>query len=201
MRLGRGVLGVITVMLVGSALIRLGAGSGAALARDQLLEEAPVPPAAEGCVPRAELEPMLTAFAEREASIAAEEERIAERLAALAAAEARLAETIAELEGAEAALAGTIARADTAAEEDLARLTAVYEAMKPKDAARLFETMAPEFAAGFLARMRPDAAAALFSGLPPETAYSVSVILAGRNARAGEPAATQPAATAMEAAR
>jgi flagellar motility protein MotE (MotC chaperone) len=42
--------------------------------------------------------------------------------------------------------------------------------------------MDPVFAAGFLGRMRSDAAAAILAGLPPELAYSISVVLAGRNA-------------------
>ena len=54
--------------------------------------------------------------------------------------------------------------------------------MKPKDAAALFEEMSPEFAAGFLGLMRADAAALIMTGLEPTTAYSISVILAGRNA-------------------
>jgi flagellar motility protein MotE (MotC chaperone) len=81
-------------------------------------------------------------------------------------------------------LRAVLAIADGAAEGDLARLTAVYESMKPKDAAPLFEKMAPEFAAGFLGRMRPEAAGAILSGLPPDMAYSISAILAGRNATA-----------------
>ena len=58
----------------------------------------------------------------------------------------------------------------------------IHENMKPKDAAALFEEMAPEFAAGFLGRMRPDAAGAVMAGLDPKTAYTISVLLAGRNA-------------------
>ncbi|TKA97657.1 hypothetical protein FAZ78_04745, partial [Cereibacter changlensis] len=89
---------------------------------------------------------------------------------------------LAELAAAEAALSETLARADGASEGDLTRLTSVYETMKPKDAAALFEAMAPEFAAGFIGRMRPDAAAAVLSGMSAEAAYSISVLLAGRNA-------------------
>ena len=54
--------------------------------------------------------------------------------------------------------------------------------MKAEQAAALFEQMEPSFAAGFLGRMRADAAAAILSGLEPELAYSISVVLAGRNA-------------------
>lgn len=42
--------------------------------------------------------------------------------------------------------------------------------------------MDPGFAAGFLGRMRPEAAAGIMTGLSPETAYTISVVLAGRNA-------------------
>ena len=87
-------------------------------------------------------------------------------------------------EAAEAKLASTLALADNAAENDLARMTSVYENMKPKEAAALFEEMSPDFAAGFLGRMRPDAAAAIMAGLSAPTAYTVSVVLAGRNASA-----------------
>ena len=103
-------------------------------------------------------------------------------MAALALAESAIASRLAEMQSVEAKLAATLSLADGAAEKDLARLTAVYEAMKPKDASALFETMAPEFAAGFLGRMRPDAAALVMTGLSPKAAYGISVLLAGRNA-------------------
>jgi flagellar motility protein MotE (MotC chaperone) len=88
------------------------------------------------------------------------------------------------MQAVEAELQATLALADGAAEADLDRLTAVYQAMKPKDAAALFETMSPEFAAGFLGRMPPESAAAILSGMSAESAYGVSVIVAGRNAGA-----------------
>ncbi|MEF3048938.1 hypothetical protein V3C85_17155 [Tabrizicola sp. L79] len=99
-------------------------------------------------------------------------------------AEQSLETRLAELAAAEASLKATLALADGAAENDLTRLTAVYEAMKPAEAAALFETMAPEFASGFLGRMRPESAAAILSGMQPESAYSLSVLIAGRNALA-----------------
>ena len=89
-----------------------------------------------------------------------------------------------DLVEAEAALRETLSLADGAVEKDIARLTVVYETMKPKEAAALFEEMAPEFAAGFLARMRPEAAAQIMTGLSAEVAYTISVLMAGRNAQA-----------------
>ncbi|MEZ5673973.1 MAG: hypothetical protein R3D81_01625 [Thalassovita sp.] len=77
-----------------------------------------------------------------------------------------------------------MAVADQAAERDIGTLVAVYENMKPKDAAPLFEEMDPNFAAGFLSRMKPEAAAGIMAGLSPNVAYTISVVLAGRNAEA-----------------
>ena len=107
---------------------------------------------------------------------------MADRKAALALAEAAISKRMAELVAAEARLKATLALADGAAEDDLLRLTTVYETMKPKDASALFAAMDAEFAAGFLGRMKPDAAAAILAGMQPEAAYAVSILLAGRNA-------------------
>ena len=101
---------------------------------------------------------------------------------ALSVADQTIARKLAALTEAEEKLRATLALADTAAEDDLIRLTAVYQNMKPAEAAALFEEMDPQFAAGFLGRMDPAAAAGVLAGLSPQAAYSVSVILAGRNA-------------------
>lgn len=125
---------------------------------------------------------MLKELNERTARVREREAVLEDKASALAAAEIVIERQLAALEQAEANLRETIALAATASEEDLARLTAVYENMKPADASTLFSEMAPEFAAGFLARMRPDSAAAILAGLDSNLAYSISVVLAGRNA-------------------
>ena len=125
---------------------------------------------------------MLTAFREREARLTARETELEDRMRALEIADAAVEKKLVALLEAEEKLKATLSLADGASENDLTRLTTVYEQMKPKDAAALFEEMAPEFAAGFLARMKPDAAAAVMAGLDPNTAYSISVIMAGKNA-------------------
>ena len=79
--------------------------------------------------------------------------------------------------------------ADQAAEKDIARMTTVYEAMKPADAARIFEKMDVNFAAGLLARMRPDVAAKVLTGMQVETAYAVTLTIASRNPRGADPVA------------
>lgn len=191
-RVGRGSVALIALLLVSSAGLRL--VSGMALAEDSDVNPLPLPasvttapvdmtdPTMAKDLDRAEMGSLLDALRAREANVKSMEARIELRQKALEAADAEITKRLAALEEAEARLRETLALADGAAEGDLSRLTAVYESMKPKDAAALFQTMEPGFAAGFLGRMRPDAAAAIMAGLSPEIAYSISVILAGRNA-------------------
>lgn len=175
---GRGPLLVITVLFVASAVVRIGLVTDArAREPQQAAVTRPAEPAAQ------EASALLAALREREERLAAAEAALADRRAAQELMDAALDRKLAALTEAEEALADTIARAETAAEDDLSKLTAVYENMKPANAAALFEAMAPDFAAGFLARMRPEAAAGIMAGLTPQAAYSISALLAGRNAR------------------
>ena len=125
---------------------------------------------------------LLEAIRQRETQLAAEEKRLADRKQTLGVAEAKLAEQLAAFETAQKNLEKTLAMADQAAERDIARMTTVYENMKPADAAQIFETMDVGFAAGLLARMRPDVAAAVLTGMKPESAYAVTLTIASRNA-------------------
>jgi flagellar motility protein MotE (MotC chaperone) len=178
-RAGRGALFIVAMLFATSGALRLGSGVGVALARSEdVPADAPEPLACETPAALAE------ALSLREDRIAVREAALNDRQAALALADAAIAERMARLEEMETELRATLALADGAAEADIDRLTAVYQAMKPKDAAALFETMSPEFAAGFLGRMTPEAAAAILSGMSSEAAYSLSVIVAGRNAGA-----------------
>lgn len=177
----------LAAMFLLSGVLRAWDGAGAALAREGSADEMAADRAAKAtgvCIGNDGLATALEAIQARETSLIARERALSDRLLALEAAEQTISAKLATLEEAEEKLAATMARSETAVEEDLARLTSVYENMKPKDAAPVFSQMDPEFAAGFLGRMRSDAAAAILSGLDPETAYTISVLLAGRNASA-----------------
>ncbi len=186
-RNGRGSVLLISCLLLGSAAIRVGGEAGKAVATEN-----PMPtPVAEDTAPvqssqnalgEEAINEMLAAFQKREQRIEKLEQEIAIRQKALEVADQEIEKRLNILEQAENSLRELLALADTAAEDDLMTLTSVYENMKPKDAAALFEQMEPAFAAGFLGRMRPDAAAGIMAGLSPQKAYTVSVILAGRNA-------------------
>ncbi|MFB2531492.1 MotE family protein [Paracoccus sp. p3-h83] len=125
---------------------------------------------------------LLSALKQREADLAAREAAIATREQAVVDGRAKIEAQLAELQQAEQRLDALVARVDTAAEGDVAQLTSVYAAMKPKDAGALFSEMPPEFAAGFLGAMKPDQAAAIMANIDPKIAYGFSVLLAGRNA-------------------
>ncbi len=176
----------ITLSLLSlSIMIRLGGGFAEAQAQnEQTARPGSIAQIAEpvlGCAP---LPSALAAeFSDREAKILAKEVFLDERAAAADVAEQLLRGKVEELRQAEEKLRATMALASVAAENDLAKMTAVYEAMRPKDAAALFDNMDADFSAGFFSRMRPEAAAPILAGMAPEKAYAVSAIVAGRNAR------------------
>lgn len=182
---GQGALFLIALLLASAGVIRLGLGAAQALASSDAAEAAQeAPEAAAVCEPDAGAMAMLADLRERETRLKSREAAAADEAQALQLARAEIDEKLAALVAAEEKLAATLTLADEAADNDVARLVTVYEKMKPKDAASLFAEMDPDFAAGFLARMRPDAAAAVMAGLDPKVAYTISVVLAGRNAAA-----------------
>ncbi|MFT5741970.1 MAG: flagellar motility protein MotE (MotC chaperone) [Paracoccaceae bacterium] len=182
-RRARGPLYVVFGLLVASGVLRLGGEAGQVFANSEgSLAPLAVTAQDEGSQQCVESESLILALTLREDRVARREAQLADRLQALHVADEEIANRLAELQEAESSLAATLAVASTAAEDDIGRLTTVYENMKPRDAAALFEEMAPEFASGFLSRMRPDAAAGIMTGLEPSTAYSISVVIAGRNA-------------------
>ena len=185
----RGTLVVIAILLVSSAVIRLGSGAGSAFAlAPDAKQIAPSDTASasqsQGCEPDPDLKQILQAFDARESRIEQAEAALRDRMQALTIADREVSSKLAELTDAEARLRDTIAIAESAADTDIDRLTQVYEAMKPKQAAALFEQMDPNFAAGFLGRMRPEAAAGIMASLAPDVAHMFSVVIAGRNAGA-----------------
>jgi len=176
------VLVTVAFLLLMSGGVRIAIGMGPAMAfAEARAEEQPIQ---QEVKPAENVDLVLSALNEREQRISERELAIDDRLRALSVAEEELSERLYELQAAEDSLLAALALSETANDDDIARLTVVYENMKPADAVGLFEQMAPEFASGFLVRMQPAAAANIMAGLDPQTAYSVSAIIAGRNANA-----------------
>lgn len=179
-RLGRASIMVIAALFAASAAIRFGDGIGHAFA----VASPPPGTSDPACVNESGTMELLKQVQERERRVSEREGLLADRSQAIGLAEKRMEERLAALVLAEQKLAETVTIADKAADEDVARLVTVYENMKPKEAAPLFSAMTPDFAAGFLAKMRPEASAAVMANLEPQVAYTISVIMAGRNAGA-----------------
>jgi len=127
---------------------------------------------------------LLTALQARKAQLDEFEAALETRAQTLRDAEVELQRNMDQLVSAETRLAATLRMTETAAEDDLAHLTSVFESMKPPQAAELFSQMDTEFAAGFVSRLRPDFAGEVMSALDPLIAYGISAVLAGRHARA-----------------
>ena len=173
-----GILTFLACLLLASGLIRGGTGISLAQARQAELPDTqpmdcPAPPQA-----------VIDTLKRREERISLREDALARSQAALEMSAGVLDRRMTELQDAEERLSLTMSRAAGAAEEDLARLTLVYEAMRPQEAARLFDKMDSQFAAGFLSRMQPASAGAIMAGMSNESAYAASVLLASRNAAA-----------------
>ena len=188
-RRGKGTLHVIGGLLILSGIVRA-LDSGQAWAEAQTAHGGDMAPPVEvadapSAIPDGAVGDnlaLLEAFRQREQRIDAREKQMEERMQALQLAEREASERVAALTAAEDSLRSTIALADVAAETDIQKLVAVYQNMKPKEAAALFSQMTPDFAAGFLGLMDPAIAAQIMAQVSPETAYSISVVLAGRNA-------------------
>lgn len=178
----RGVLLVLATFLIASALLRFGEGVGKAFARASEPTGETSSPSVQACQTPEDMKVLLGALQERGRKLEEREAALRVREQALRLVEQEVGQKITVLTSAEDDLRRMIAQTESAAENDVAQLTKVYESMKPKQAAALFEEMDPVFAAGFLARMRPEAAADVLAGLSPGAAHGISVILAGRNA-------------------
>ena len=166
---------VLALVLFAASLSRLGLGVVQVIAAEGQAE-----PQSE-----ADSDPgdLFEALRAREDRLAEAETALAERQAELRAAEQALARQMTTLEETEARLAETLRLTESVAEEDLQRLTTVFENMRAEQAANMFAQMDTEFAAGFIARLRPDFAGEVMAGLDPLQAYAISAVLAGRHAR------------------
>ncbi len=181
---GIGPVQLILLAFLLSAGLRLGT-HGMAIAESLVSEpDKALAPEPAQCESPPDVAPLLASIKERQDQLEKREREMAERRLTLDQIEKRIAAEMADLKAAQEKLAGTLAIADSAAENDLNRLTEVYENMKPKNAAGIFETMDMSFAAGFLSRMKPQSAAGILSEMSAEKAYAISVVMAGRNARA-----------------
>lgn len=87
---------------------------------------------------------------------------------------------IGELEALNQSVLATLEKIEAAKGEDIRRVSAIYEQMKPPLAGAIIGEMDPEFAAGLFLAMSGESASAIMATLDPERAYAITVLMAGR---------------------
>lgn len=124
---------------------------------------------------------LASAVKDRMYSLDRRETAIADREAELKTYEAQITKRLAELDEANTDLQGKIQVVKDARNEDIAKLAAIYEGMKPDQAGKIINEMDSKFAAGLLSAMNNEQAARVVASMDSEKAYLVSVILANRS--------------------
>lgn len=110
----------------------------------------------------------------------------------LAAAEKRVEDRIAELKAIEARINTQIGLQDAENEQRMAGLVAMYETMKPKEAARIFERLDMGVLIDVVKRMQPRKMSAVLAAMDPVVAQDLTVELALGDRIPEAPAGTAP---------
>lgn len=98
----------------------------------------------------------------------------------IAAAEAQVTARLSALKKAKAALGETRAGQDAGRTEGIGRLIAVYDAMKPAEAASILSALPPDFAAEILTRVQPEMGARIISRIDPGQAAVLTAHMGAR---------------------
>lgn len=208
--------GVVVIRAVG---IAPGLFDGAkAWAEEAVPAAAPTKPAAAVCAltpdqlaQQAGLSPaemrILVALKDRRTELDARDTDLASMLPLLAAAEQKLDEKTAALNAVKAEVQGLLGQVDARAKAETDRLVAVYSAMRPREAARVFATLSDDVRLPVAAAMRPRSLAAIMAQMDPAAARDLTEKLARRfaaqqqlAARAAAAASTAPAPAPEQAA-
>ncbi len=123
---------------------------------------------------------LLQALARRRETIDLRERELESREALLAAAETRIDEKIASLETLQTQIESLLVQYDEQEERQMASLVKIYEAMKPKEAARIFERLDMSVLLDVVERMKERKASAVLAKMDPAKAKSVTLELAQR---------------------
>jgi flagellar motility protein MotE (MotC chaperone) len=130
---------------------------------------------------KAELD-VLRQLAKRRDELAARERALDDREAMLKATEQRISAQAEQMKQMKAEYQQMRTQRDEAAEASLRRLVAVYEAMKPDEAARIFETMEGSVLLDVVMRMGERRLAPILAQMSPARAQALTIAMAHRRA-------------------
>lgn len=105
------------------------------------------------------------------------------RKAALDQAEATLRDRLTELRGQKGGVRDRREQATQAVRNDIDRLIAVYDQMKPAEAAAILSNLPADFAAEILMRVQPETGARIIAAVEPQQAALLTAQMGARSVR------------------
>jgi flagellar motility protein MotE (MotC chaperone) len=144
---------------------------------------------------------VLQSLGERRGQLDSREQAIDTQSKLLTATELKLDAKIKALTALKAELQGLVATTSTQQKEEANRLVAVYEKMKPKDAAPIMASLDDRVRLPVAAQMKPQTLASILANMPPAEAKKLTEKLADRYTRADATAAKAAAALRPAGAR
>lgn len=132
-------------------------------------------------------DPLLrAAIDEQKTETSGRQNRLREAEAVLAATEARVGTQIQRLNGVKREVEALMTQRSTLAQEDLKRMVAIYEAMKPRDAARILTDMETDMVVDVLDRISERRAAPILAEMADAKAREVTRLILQRRALPGD---------------
>ena len=130
---------------------------------------------------------VLQQLAKRREELELHARQLDEREAMVAAAEQRMEQKMAELRALQSTVEDLLAKRSEQEEADLLKLVQTYEKMKPKDAAAIFEEMDMDLLRDLVSRMKVSRAAPILALVSPTKVKELTLELAQKNALPFQP--------------
>lgn len=171
------VLGAVLALAAASQAITLAAGAGRLRAQAE--------PAAllAGCNDIPEAVALAETLRQRGLRIERYMQDIERRKAELARAESALSERLVELRKIRQQINQHDTGTSEARDHDIARIIALYDQMKPEQAAMVLSNLPPDFAAQILARVQPETGARIMAAVEPGHAAVLTSYMGALRAR------------------
>lgn len=156
----------------GSVLALAGAAQAVSLFEGPAKLRAHAEPATllQGCADVPEAVALAGTLAERGQRIQAYMDDLSRRKTEIAAAERQLTEKLVELRKVRQSLQDHDRQDGQVRDDEIARIIAMYDQMKPEQAAQVLSNLPPEFAAQILLRVQPDIGARIMTAVEPRQA-------------------------------
>ncbi|MDO5640946.1 MAG: hypothetical protein Q4G26_00965 [Paracoccus sp. (in: a-proteobacteria)] len=135
-----------------------------------------------GCGDIPEVVELVERLRMREDRIAVALAELDRRKAEIATARTALTAELRRLKSASGGTAASRTNRQRAVDDDIQRLVAVYEAMKPKEAAAVLASLPPDFSAEILMRVTPETGARIMAATEPEKAAVLTTYMGARSA-------------------